>query len=41
MKQKMAMEFPFYLEAWKYCRDNNIKMDKIQKKDFRTWIVSL
>lgn len=38
MKQ---IEFAFYLDAWKYCMDNKIKMSKIQKKDFRTWFVTI
>lgn len=32
-------EFPFYLEAWKFCIDNKIALTKISKKDFRTWVV--
>lgn len=32
-------EFPFYLEAWKFCVDNKIALTKIYKKDFRTWVV--
>lgn len=32
-------EFSFYLEAWKFCVDNNIALTKIIKKNFRTWVV--
>ena len=32
-------EFQFYLDAWKFCVDNKIPMNKILKKDFKTWIV--
>lgn len=35
-----VVEFAFYLEAWKYCKDNGIELNKIQKKDFRTWLIS-
>lgn len=34
-----TLEFPYYLEAWKYCRESNIAKFKIIKKDFRTWIL--
>ncbi len=32
-------EFQFYLDAWKFCVDNRIKLENIIKKDFKTWIV--
>lgn len=39
MIKKFIREFQFYLDAWKYCSDNKIALDKIVKKDFKTWIV--
>ena len=35
-----TLEFPFYLDAWTYCRTYGIKDYKISKKDFRTWTLS-
>lgn len=32
-------EFPFYLDAWKFCVDNKIQLSKIVKKNSRTWVV--
>lgn len=39
MMAKHTVEFAYYLEAWKYCRDNKVNLDKITKKNFRTWQV--
>lgn len=33
-------EFFFYLDAWKFCFDNDLSMDSIQRKDWKTWTVS-
>lgn len=37
------IEFHFYLEAWMWCRQNNIQFDKRKmiRKDFKTWILDL
>jgi len=34
-------EFAYYLDAWKYCRDHDIPLASIQRKDWKTWIVCL
>lgn len=34
-------EFQFYLDAWKFCVENKISLEKIIKRDFKTWIVNL
>lgn len=34
------MEFDFYLDAWKYCKENRIDQSKIKKLSFRKWIIS-
>ena len=31
--------FHFYLDAWKFCKDNHIKFEKIRRNDWTTWIV--
>lgn len=40
-KQKeFNMEFfHFYLDAWKFCKDNSIDPTKIKRNDWATWIV--
>jgi hypothetical protein len=32
-------EFQFYLDAWKFCVENELPLKNILKKDFKTWIV--
>lgn len=32
-------EFPYYLEAWKFCYLNNIPLDRIKKKEWSIWVV--
>ena len=34
-------EFFFYLDAWKYCRDFNIPIEAISRRDWKTWIVRI
>lgn len=31
--------FHFYLDAWKFCKDNSIDMSKIKRNDWATWVV--
>lgn len=33
------VEFEFYLDAWLYCRANNIPMTKVHKVSFKMWKV--
>lgn len=33
-------EFFFYLDAWKFCLDNDLPLNAIQRKDWKTWIVA-
>ena len=33
-------EFHFYLDAWKYCFTNLVEYDRIQRRDWKTWIVN-
>jgi len=33
-------EFPFYLEAWCFCRQLNIDPERISRKDWKTWVVN-
>ena len=40
-KVNVPVEFPFYLDAWLFCRQNGLDfLSCIIKKDFRTWIVT-
>jgi hypothetical protein len=39
MINKIMREFQFYLDAWKFCVENQISLQKIVKKDFKTWII--
>lgn len=34
-------QFPFYLEAWVYCRKNNLDQSKIRRKNWNLWEVDL
>lgn len=34
-------QFPYYLEAWTYCRKNNIDLAKIRRKNWNIWEVEL
>jgi|694.fasta_scaffold49426_2 hypothetical protein len=36
----MMREFHFYLDAWQYCVANLVEYDRIQRKDWKTWIVN-
>jgi hypothetical protein len=42
-KQRMFdMElFSFYLDAWNFCRHNNIEIEKITRQDWATWVVNI
>jgi hypothetical protein len=31
--------FHFYLDAWKFCKDNHIDTSKIKRNDWATWMV--
>ncbi len=33
------LEFKFFLDAWKYCRDHNIPLTKIRRQNWETWVV--
>lgn len=33
-------EFFFYLDAWKFCFDNDLPLNLIQRKDWKTWSVN-
>lgn len=37
---KVYAEFNYYLDAWRYCWHNKLGLDKITRKDLRTWVVS-
>jgi hypothetical protein len=43
IKQKeFNMEFfHFYLDAWKFCKDNHIELEKIRRNDWATWVVEV
>jgi hypothetical protein len=30
-------EFAFYLDAWYHCHKNKIPLNKIYRKDWKTW----
>lgn len=32
-------EFFFFLDAWNYCRIEKIPMEKIKRKNWKTWTV--
>ena len=32
-------EFGFYLDAWVYCHHHGINLNKIKRRDWRTWTV--
>ena len=34
------VEFAFFLDAWRYCMDHKLPATSIQRKDWKTWIVS-
>jgi hypothetical protein len=34
-------QFDFFLEAYQYCRSNNIPKDKIIRKSWKIWIVKI
>ncbi len=42
-KQRMFdMElFSFYLDAWNFCRQNHIEIEKITRQDWATWVVNI
>ena len=31
--------FHFYLDAWKFCKENRIDMNNIKRHDWSTWMV--
>jgi len=31
--------FHFYLDAWKFCKDNHIDSSNIKRQDWATWAV--
>lgn len=31
--------FAYYLDAVMYCRQHNISLEKIKRRDWKTWIV--
>lgn len=33
--------FHFYLDAWKFCKDNSIDMSNIKRNDWTTWVVKI
>ena len=33
------LEFAFYLNAWKYCIDHGIPLNKIRRQDWKTWVI--
>lgn len=33
--------FHFYLDAWKFCKDNQIDFNKIKRNDWTTWVVEV
>lgn len=33
------MEFAFYLDAWYHCYKNKISLNKIYRKDWKTWAI--
>lgn len=33
--------FHFYLDAWKFCKDNSIDLSKIKRNDWATWVVEV
>jgi len=37
----MTKEFPFYLEAWMWCREHQVDISKISRYNWKTWIVKL
>ena len=32
-------EFLFYLDAWVFCREHNIPIDRIKRRSWKTWEV--
>lgn len=38
---KNEIQFHYYLDAWRWCRENNIPHDKIQRLNAKTWIISV
>jgi len=33
--------FHFYLDAWKFCKDNHIDVNNIKRQDWATWMVEV
>lgn len=33
------IEFFFYLDAWNYCRQENVSLEKIKRKNWTTWTI--
>ncbi len=41
-QRKNKMEFfHFYLDAWKFCKDNQIDLSKIKRNNWTTWVVEV
>ena len=36
----MSREFFFYLDAWKFCTQNNLPIANIFRKDWKTWVIN-
>ena len=36
----MTKEFSFYLEAWLWCRENDVDISNISRYNWKTWIVT-
>jgi len=34
-------EFYFYLDAWNYCQKNNISLNFISRRDWKTWQIEI
>lgn len=32
-------EFFFFLDAWHYCTEHNLTIDRITRRDWKTWVV--
>lgn len=39
LKEIVMLEFKFFLDAWKYCRDHDIPLTKIRRQNWETWVV--
>jgi hypothetical protein len=39
MNTVVAKEFFFLLDAWQYCRQHNLPLERIKRQDWKTWVV--